>query len=1167
MNPPLPAFLAFRTPRALTALAMATAVSLCALTAASVLAAPPAPLLLRNPSLSQNSVAFRYADDIWTVARSGGEAQRLTSAGHVTDGPFFSPDGTEIAYSAHLNSNTDAYVIPAAGGIPRRITWHPVGSAVAGWTPDGKDVLVASMMSSFRHYLRIFRVHADGSGIPEVLPLPAAFEGSFSPDGEAFAYQSITRWEPDWKRYHGGQNLPIWVVNLKTLDLTKVPSNNTMDSSPVWVGNQVYFLSDRAPTDKTGAVSLYRYDTQSKEVTPALPNAGLDLKSIQAGPGGLVYEQFGSLHLLDLTAASLPGEDHTLQIQIHGELPGLAPHLANISSDEIQSTALSPTGQRAAIEAHGDIFTVPAEKGDTRNLTNTSNAAERSPAWSPDGRTIAYFSDASGEYQLYLKEQTGFKAPTVIDLGPNPSFYYNLQWSLDSKHVLFSDKHLHLWYLDVPTKDDKGKDVPAGKPVLIETSRAGGFGEDGFHASWSPDSKWITYIRDLDNTLNGVFVYSLEKHASTQVTDGMSDASSAAFDANGKYLYFLASTDDGPSRAGIDLSSLDRAQTSAAYVVVLAKDEASPLPPESDDEKIKEEEKKKDDPKKPEPPKKTDAADDKNRKPNSQEKADATASGKEPKPDAKEDKHVEVKIDLDGIGNRILSLPIPARNYGGLVAGKTGVVYLLESQPFGRASKGGGPGIRAVWRFTLEKRKPEQVLSDLDAFTISADASKALLAQHNSLSILATDDMKPGDSGTGKSLNLSSMTATVDPRAEWRQMFTESWRLQRDFLYDPNTHGLSIPKVKARYSPYLDGLASRSEFTYLSAEMLSEVTIGHMFINGPHVNDNAPKTGLLGADYSVDQDRYRIAKILGGQNWTPGLASPLTLPGVSVKEGEYLLAVNGRELHAQDNLYQFFDGTAGKQTVLHVGATPDGKDARDVTVVPVDDEDGLRNLDWIESNRRKVDKLSGGKLAYVYMPNTGGPGYTNFNRYFYAQLDKQGLILDERHNEGGFIADYIVDVLKRQPLSGAIERDGKPVHDPVGAIFGPKAMLINQDSGSGGDAMPWYFRKAGLGKLVGTRTWGGLVGIGGYPSLLDGGGVTAPRYAIYGLNGDWEVENHGITPDVLVEITPKDFAEGHDTQLETGVKLVLEELLAHPVPAIPVPPYPNYHQNDGLGKN
>jgi tricorn protease len=483
----------------------------------------------------------------------------------------------------------------------------------------------------------------------------------------------------------------------------------------------------------------------------------------------------------------------------------------------------------------------------------------------------------------------------------------------------------------------------------------------------------------------------------------------------------------------------------------------------------------------------------------------------------------------------------------------------------GRPSNEEGSDTRTVWRFTTEKRRTEEVLGGVNGFIVSADGSKALYARKGGWIITSTDDLKPGNEAPGKPLNLDGMETVIDPRAEWKQIYHETWRIERDFLYDPKTHGLSIPKIEAKYKPYLDNLASRSEFSYLSTEMLGEITIGHMFISGPHQHDNGPKTGLLGADYKVENGRYRISKILGGQNWTPGLASPLTLPGVYVHEGAYLLSVNGRELHASDNLYEFFDGTAGKQTVLHIAYNAEGKDGKDVTVVPISDEDGLRNLDWIEGNRRKVDELSGGKVAYVYMPNTGGAGYTNFNRYFYAQLDKQGLVLDERWNEGGFIADYVVDVLKRAPLSGAVERDGKPIHDPVGAIFGAKVMLINQNSGSGGDAMPWYFKKAGIGKLIGTRTWGGLVGIGGYPQLLDGGSVTAPRYAIFGLSGDWEVENHGIAPDVPVEDLPKDFAAGHDRQLETGVQLVLDELKAHPVPEIPVPAAPNYHQNDGLG--
>lgn len=1095
-------------------------------------------LLLRTPSLSKSQIAFRYADDVWTVSRDGGDAQRLTSNGHVLAGPYFSPDGTEIAYTAHLFGSSDVYIVPSTGGVPRRITWHPGGSEVVGWSRDGKSVLIATGAASYRHFLKLFLVRADGSGMPEPLPLPSGAEGSFSPDGSEIAYQPITKWEEAWKRYVGGQTTPIWIVNLKTLDLVRVPRENSNDSSPVWMGNAVYFLSDR-----NGPVSLFKYDVGTKQVSQVSSNKGLDLKSVQGGPDGLVYEQFGSIHMVDPKTKA----DKVVDIRIHGELPELEPHLVTLGPQEIRNAGLSPTGARAVFEAHGEIFTVPGEKGDTRNLTQTSGVAERDPSWSPDGKTIAYFSDASGEYQMYLRDQTGFKAPTVIDLGAEPSYFYSPTWSPDSKHIAYTDKHLRLWVVD----------VPAGKPVLVDHGIYGSFGSD-WGTTWSPDSKWIAYHRDLTNQLRAIFLYSMDTHKSTQVTDGMSDAYSPAFDKNGKYLYFVASTDDGPSHAGIDLSSLDRGQSSAAYVVVLAKDGASPVPPESDDEKVKAEEKK-DEPK---------AADAKPGDKDQAKPADKKEEAKKDEGKKDEAKPAETKVDLEGIGNRILALPIPAHNYEGIAAGKEGVLYLAEGSALGRSSsEQGGSRVEAVWRFTLEKRQPEPVLHNVDDFQVSADGSKVMYARHGMWTIAAATDLNPANNGPGKPLNLGGMQTMVDPRAEWRQMYHETWRIERDFLYDPNTHGLSIPKIEARYKPYLDNLASRSEFTYLSTEMLGEITIGHMFVGGPRSPENVPRVGLLGADYTIENGRYKIAKILGGQNWTPGLQSPLTMPGVYVKEGEYLLAVNGRELHANDNLYQAFDGTAGKQTVLHVGPNADGKDARDVTVIPIGDEDGLRNVDWVEANRKKVDELSGGKVAYVYMPNTGGSGYDSFNRYFYAQLDKQALVLDERWNEGGFIADYIVDVLKRFPLSGAIERDGKPIHDPVGAIFGPKVMLINQNSGSGGDAMPWYFRKSGIGKLVGTRTWGGLVGIGGYPSLLDGGFVMAPRYAIYGLKGQWEVENKGIAPDDMVEMLPKDVAAGHDPQLEEGVKLVLEELKANPIAPIPVPAYPNYHQHDGLGKN
>jgi len=1125
------------------------AVSVCfvLLTTASFAATP---LLLQNPSLSNDKVAFLYAGDIWTAPRGGGQAQRLTSEGTIDSGPYFSPDGAKIAYSAKVAGATDVYLIDSTGGVPKRLTWNPMGNFAVGWSPDGRDVLFATTRTSTSFFLRLYTAHTDGSGLPEPMPLPTGVSGSYSSDGKSIAYVPVLQWQPAWKRYRGGQTTPIWVVDLKTLDLVKVPRDNSNDSDPVWVGDTVYFLSDR-----NGPVSLFAYDTKSRAVTQPVENHGYDLKSMTAGPGALVYEQFGSLHLYDLASH----QDQVINVTINGDLPTLRPHLATIAPHEVTTSAISPTGARAIFEAHGDIFTVPAEKGDTRNLTRTPAIAERDPAWSPDGKSVAYFSDASGEYQLFIRDQNGLGAPKVIDLGPDPSYFYSPRWSPDSKHIAYLDKHVRLWYVD----------VDGGKPVKVDTAIRSGFSPTIGDVSWSPDSKWIAYSRDLENQLLAIFFYSLDSHTSTQITDGMSDAHHPVFDPNGKFAYFIASTDSGPSTAGIDLSSLDRATTSGAYVIVLKRYGASPIPPQSDDEKGKEEKKEDDKNGDQDKDKKDNSGDDANKQDTKPvDKADDKSAGdKKDNGDKKAEKPVEVKIDLEAIGNRILSLPVPPRNYTDLVVGKSGVLYLAEGPPVGRPSQDDGPGIRSLWRFTTEKRDTDELLRDIDSFTVSANGEKVLYAKKDNWFIADTGDMKPGspDASPGKPLNMGAMQAVIDPRAEWRQMYHETWRIERDFLYDPNTHGLSIPKIEAKYEPYLNGLASREEFTYLCEEMLGEITIGHMFVDGPHIPDKSPKVGLLGADYSVENDRYKFAKVYNGQNWTPSLTAPLTLPGINIHEGIYLLAVNGRELHATDNLYSFFDGTAGRQSVLRVGSKADGSDGRDVTVVPVDSERGLRNLDWIEENRRKVDKLSGGKIAYVYMPNTGGAGYTNFNRYFYAQIDRQGLVLDERYNGGGYIADYVINVLRQEPLSGAIERDGKPVHDPAGAIFGPKAMIINESAGSGGDAMPWYFRKAKLGTLVGVRTWGGLVGIGNYPPLMDGGAVTAPRYALYGLHGEFEVEGHGIPPDVEVEELPKDVAAGHDAQLEKAVSVVMDQLKEHPIPAIPIPPYPNYHQNDGLG--
>jgi tricorn protease len=562
---------------------------------------------------------------------------------------------------------------------------------------------------------------------------------------------------------------------------------------------------------------------------------------------------------------------------------------------------------------------------------------------------------------------------------------------------------------------------------------------------------------------------------------------------------------------------------------VLRKDLPSPLAPESDEEKP---EAKKDDAAKP-------GADG--------DKAKSKEGDKKPEP-------VKVQIDFDGLSQRILALPIPARNYLGLLAGKEGVLYLLEG-PLVEVE--GGPAHLTAQRFELKTRKTENLVDHVEAFDLSFDGEKMLYRQGEHWFINPAE--KPPQPGKGM-LNTGAMEVYVVPREEWKQMFHEVWRIERDFFYDPHFHGLDIQKAEQTYAPFVAGLASRADFNYLLADMLANINVLHMYVaGGKHPDIPMVNVGLLGADYTLDSGRYRLARVLSGENWNPQLHAPLTEPGVNVKEGEYLLAVNGRNLTANDEIYSFFLETAGKQTVLKVGPHPDGSGSRDVTVVPVESEIGLRGLAWIEGNRRKVDELSGGKLAYVYLPNTAGGGFTNFNRYYFAQVGKQGAVLDERFNGGGQLADYIIDYLHRPVMSLVMTREGESYSEPEEAIFGPKAMIINEFAGSGGDAMPWYFRKAGVGPLVGERTWGGLVGIGGYPQLIDGGSITAPRWAIYGLQGQWEVENHGISPDVEVELDPKLVREGHDPQLERAVEVVLDLLKKNPLPSYPTPPYPNYH--------
>jgi tricorn protease len=1086
------------------------------------------PLLLRYPTVSRTEIAFNYAGDLWVVSRAGGEARQLTSGIGTETVPHFSPDGGTIAFTGEYDGNRDVYIVPVTGGVPRRLTYHPAEEIVLGWTPDGTRVLFSSTATSGQAFERQLYTVPVGGGLPTQLPLPMGVDASFAPDGEHLAYVPFPQAQQAWKRYRGGQTTPIWLADLEDSSIVKVPRENSNDHHPMWVGDRIYFLSDR-----NGPVSLFAYEVKSRAVSEALHAEGFDFKTASAGPDAIVIEQFGAIKLYVLATH----QAHDVTIRVSADVASVRPHFAKVDPKRIRNFGFSPSGVRAVFEAWGEIFTVPTDKGDIRNLTRTPAVADRDPAWSPDGKSIAYFSDASGEYALYIRDQSGLGDVRRIALGDPPSFFYEPIWSPDSRHIAYTDKRLALWYVDVQT----------GARRRIDEQYYDGFGVEEFSEAWSPDSQWLAYARQLPSGLHALFVYSLAQGKSFQLTDGLSDASHPVFDRNGKYLYFMASTDSGRSVQELDMSSDEHRVVRSVYAAVLSKDEPSPLAPQSDEEKGAPEE----------------------------GKAEGRSGGKpEGKAQGKSDKDghapspvVATRIDIEGIGQRIIALPIPPKNYLSLQGGKSGVLFLAEAPDVLAVTADGAEVPQVLQRFDLGKRKLEKLLDEVNDFMVSFDGTKVLYRKATQWSTASSEapPSAPGPQPGIGPLKLEGWQVYVEPRAMWKQMYDETWRIERDFFYDPHYHGLDLAKAKRKYAPYVAGLASREELTYLLDECLGELTVGHLFVRGgdqaevAHVN-----VGMLGADYRLESGRYRIARVYDGENWNPTLQAPLTQPGVNVHAGDYLLAVNSRELRASDNVYDFFQGLAGKQVVLRVGPNPDGSGSREVTVLPIDNEAGLRHLARIEDNRRKVDEMTGGRVAYVYLPDTAGDGFNSFNRYFFAQVGKEAVILDERSNRGGQLADYIIENLRRPVMSRLIGREGHERSSPSQAIYGPKVMIIDERAGSGGDALPWYFRKAGLGPLVGKRTWGGLVGIGGYPELIDGGTVTAPRVALYGLNGEWEVENHGIAPDYDVDLDPQAWRDGHDTQLEKAIEVVLQQLKAHPTPQFPRPAYPNYHPHDDL---
>jgi tricorn protease len=1062
--------------------------------------------LLHQPATSGAHVAFVYADDVWVARIDGSDLRRLTTDDGVESSPAFSPDGRLIAFSAQYEGNTDVYVVATEGGVPRRLTWHPGADVVQAFTRDGRRVLFTSGRAAFTgSHTQLFTVPVEG-GMPDQLPIPHAASGEYSPDGRRIAYNPLAPRFDQWKLYRGGTVSRIWLYDTASHDVEKVPQppGRSNDVDAMWIGGTVYFRSDR-----DGEFNLYAYDTRSRQVRRLTRHADFPIVNASAGGGKIVYEQAGYLHLFDPATS----RSSRLTIGVPADLRETRPRFAKGVS-WIRSAGLSPTGARAVFEFRGEIVTVPAEKGDARNLTGSASAHERSPAWSPDGSRIAYFSDANGEYELHVAPHDGKGEVARHRLG-GAGFYANLKWSPDSRKVAYTDNAQALWVLD----------LQAGAPKKVAAAKVYG-PISSVTFGWAPDSRWLAYTANTQALSMTLFAYSLEEDRSYPITDGLAEVSEPVFDAGGKYLYLFGSTDAGPVLDWFAQSTAENRRTRNVYLVVLRKDLPSPLARESDEEK----------------PKTGGAAPAGGADPKKTEAEEKAAADRQPGEEP-------VRIDFEGIEFRILDLPVPAGDLSSLQAGATGQIYYLRTHQAEPSP--------ILHRFDLARRRDEAVLDNVTTFRLSADGKKVLHRILDAWAIAALPAAGKVNATEGR-LAAADIEVRIDPRAEWAQIFDEAWRINRDFFYAPNMHGIDWVAVRRKYEPLLAGVAVRSDLNRVIQWMCSELSVGH-HRGGGGDRLAAPRSvagGLLGADYSVENGRYRFKKVYGGLNWNPELRAPLTEPGVDVRAGEYLLAVRGQDVRPPANLYSFFENTAGKIVEIAVGPNPDGSDSRVVRVVPIPSENALRNRDWVEGNLKKVDQATGGRVAYVYVPNTAAAGYNYFKRYFYPQSHKDAVIVDERFNGGGQVADYYIDILRRPLISYWHMRHGEDLKTPTASIQGPKVMLIDESAGSGGDLLPWMFRKFGLGTLVGQRTWGGLVGTLGFPVLMDGGAITAPNLAIWTAEDGWVVENEGVPPDIEVEQTPREVIAGRDPQLERAIAVILEELEKHPAARPVRPPYP-----------
>jgi tricorn protease len=1052
--------------------------------------------LLRYPDVSATQIVFTYANDLWVVPKEGGKALHLSSPAGVEIFPKFSPDGHTIAYTADYDGNNSIYTIPAEGGPATRLTWYGSLERVIDWYPDGKHILFASGREAGRErFDQFFKIDAMG-GPAQKLPLPYAEFGSLSPDGTQVAFTYKSQVFRNWKRYRGGWNGQIHLFNLSSYAFENISATEADDELPMWHGNSIYFLSDRGPEKR---MNLWEYNITSKAFTQVTNFSDYDVHYPSKGPEDIVFEHAGKLYLYNFSSR----KSAEVPIQVVTDAPALRATLQPV--DRLMTNfQISPDGKRALIEARGEIFSVPAENGPVKDLTQSADVSEKFPAWSPDGKYIAYWSDRSGEYELTLREP-GVEGSEKKLTSYGPGYRYNLYWSPDSRKLAFIDKAMKIYIYD----------RVSGQTTYIDHGLRMFEGNlQGFSPSWSPDSRWLAYDRDLPNGHRAVFIYDYTNKALHQATSGYYSNANPAFDPGGKYLFITTSQSFNPLYSDLDNTFIYPNSTNLA-AIVLKKTTRSPLYPKDDTVALQQEET-------AASPTAPTAA-----KPGRQ---DATAA----KPAApSKPKVTPVDIDVDGLESRMILLPVEPGNYNNLYAADGKLVF--QRLP----NTGSDDKSRPVMFFDLDKRKTKTITEDAGGVLLSADGKHLLVVKDGAVYIIAVDENQKLD----KRLRTAEMQMWVDPRKEWRQILTEAWRLERDYFYDPGMHGVDWNKVKEQYLKILDGATTREEVDFILGEMIGELNASHTY-HGGGVGETPKRAavGHLGIDWEADGEYYRIKKIIKGAPWDAEVRSPLDLPGVSVKEGDYILAVNGVPLTTKTEPYALFGNLADKPVELTYNSTASWTGARRTIVQTLRDESRLRHLAWIEHNRQLVEEATGGNAGYIYVRSTGIDGQNELIRQFTAQLDKKALVIDERFNSGGQIPDRFIEMLDRKPLAFWATRDGVNWSWPPAGNFGPKVMLINGWSGSGGDAFPDYFRKAGLGPLIGSRTWGGLIGISGAPPLIDGGNITVPTFRMFNPDGTWFREGHGVDPDIPVAEDLTLGAKGQDNQLSRAIQEINELL-------------------------